>query len=136
MWECPKCQRQFKIKNQWHSCLRISPEKLFKNLPSQVTSIYNRLFEQCSLFCQFYADATKSCVYFVSTHRFLVIKPKKNGIILEFILNRKEDIFPVIKTSDIGKGKIVHYVKLDDPEDINDQIMGWIKDAHQLPENK
>jgi len=136
MWICPQCQREFKTKNQWHSCVKISPNDLLLSKPKQVRELYDRLVTQCSQFCQFKIDTTKSCIYFVSNHRFLVIKPQKSGIILEFLLDRKEDVFPVIKTFDIGKGRIVHYVKLDKPEDINDQIIGWINDAYQLLEEK
>jgi hypothetical protein len=132
MWKCPKCKREFKIKNQWHSCIEVTPDQLFLNKPESVKDLYDTLFNVCSTFSDLKTDTTKSCIYFVDKHRYLVIKPQKTGLILEFLLDRKEDIFPVIKIYDLGKGRFAHRVKLDEPEDINDQLIQWIKDAFLL----
>ncbi len=132
MWECPKCQRKFKIKNQWHSCVTVPLDEFFHNKPKHIKLMYELLHEKCSSFGDLSTDTTKSCIYFVSNHRYLVIKPQKESLILEFVLDRKEDIFPVIKIYDIGKGRFVHRLKLDQPEDINQQIIQWMEDAYHF----
>lgn len=132
MWTCPTCKRTFKTKNQSHSCVMVNPDDLFMNKPQVIQDVYKELFRRCAEFCHFETDTTKSCIYFVDKQRFLVLKPKSSGLILEFILHRKEDIFPVINTFEIGKNRFVHRLKLDTLIDINDQVLGWIKDAHLL----
>ena len=77
-----------------------------------------------------------SCIYFVDKNRFLALKPQKTGLILEFILDRSEDIFPVIKIIQISKKQFVHRLKLEDIDDINDQIIAWIKEACYLKNDK
>jgi len=129
MWKCPVCGRAFLNQNQWHSCVSISPDELFPYLPKSVKALYEHLLKRCRAFCDFSIDTTKSCLYLVDEYRFIVIKPKKSGLTLEFVLNRKEEVFPVIKTIDIGKGRFVHCVKLDAKKDLTDQILSWIKDA-------
>jgi len=136
MWQCPKCKRNFKTKNQWHSCVNISIDELFHNKPQKIKLIYAHLYQKCSSFCDLSTDTTKSCIYFISKHRYLVIKPQKDSLVLEFVLDRKEDIFPVIKIYDIGKGRFVHRIKLDHPDDINSQIIHWIKDAYLFSNKK
>jgi hypothetical protein len=132
MWKCPKCKREFRNKNQWHTCIQISDETLFLNKPEKVREIYDELYRACATFSDLITDTTKGCIYFVDKQRYLVIKPQKNGLILEFLLDREEDVFPVIKIHALGKGRFAHRIKLDDPQDINAQVMGWIEDAHKL----
>ena len=132
MWICPQCQREFKTKNQWHSCVTIPVEDLFINKPDSVKQLYELLVRKCRQFGEIKTDTTKSCIYFVSTHRYLAIKPQRNGLILEFALPQIEDIFPVIKIVKISKYQFVHRIKMDTPEDINDQVLGWIQEAGSL----
>ena len=136
MWTCLNCQRNFKTKNQSHSCVRTEVDDLFINTPPVVRDIYDELFRRCSRFCEIRTDTTKSCIYFMDTHRYLALKPRSTGLILEFILNRKEDIFPVINIFNINKHQVVHRMKLDSVADISDQIIEWIREAYQLKQSK
>ena len=137
MWTCPNCHRKFKTKNQSHSCVIMKVEDLFINLPPIIRNMYDELLQKCSEFNKIRTDTTKSCIYFLEGHdRYLAIKPRKSGIILEFILNRKEDVFPVINIFEISKNQIVHRIMLDSIDDINDQVLDWIRDAYLLKMNK
>jgi len=135
MWLCPKCNREFSTKNQWHSCAIIKEDEMFINSTRNVSEIYAVLKNKCTSFCDFNIDTTKSCLYFVKKKRFLVIKPKKNSLRLEFVLPHKIDIFPVIKIYEISKFRYVHFISLDNPEDINNDIINWIREAYQLSHN-
>lgn len=53
-------------------------------------------------------------------------------MIVEFILYRSEDIFPVIKIVQISKNHFAHRLKLESKEDIDVQLIGWIKEAYEL----
>lgn len=132
MWECPKCQRSFKTKNQWHSCVIVNIDAIFLGKPNIIKELYNELLKNCIHFGKIKIDTTLSCIYFMDKNRFLAIKPQKSGIIIEFILERSEEIFPVIKIVQISKNQFVHRLKLDSIEDINDQLIRWIKDAYDL----
>ena len=137
MWTCPKCKRKFKTKNQSHSCVQKKVEDLFINLPPVIKEMYDELARKCSEFCEIKTDTTKSCIYFLNEdYRYIAIKPRPSGLILEFILNHEEDIFPVIKTFAISKYQVIHRIKLDSVEDINDQILGWVQEAHELKKSK
>ena len=94
--------------------------------------MYEELLIKCASFVRIKIDTTLSCIYFIDKNRFLVIKPQKSGLIIEFILDRREDIFPVIKIVQISKNQFAHRLKLESREDINDQMIGWIKEAHDL----
>jgi hypothetical protein len=132
MWKCPECERLFKTKNQSHSRIKMELDDLFLEKPLNIRQMYEKLHSECSKFCKLTTDITRSCIYFVDVDRFLVIKPQKNGLILEFVFNRKYDVFPVIKIYDLGKGRYAHRMKLDAADDINEQVMSWVTEAFLL----
>ena len=132
MWMCAKCKRKFKTKNQWHSCVIVDPEELLSESHSSVKAIYNELRKHCLPLGEFKIDTTKSCLYFIDQERFLVIKPKKSLLVLEFVLNRPIDVFPVIKVIKIGKSKYAHRLVMEDAEDLTSEVLGWIFEAHAL----
>ncbi len=132
MWKCPQCKRTFITKNQWHSCVIVSPEEIFINKPRFVKELYNEILRRSASFGDIKIDTTLSCLYLVGKYRFLAVKPQNQGLIIEFALDRNEDIFPVIKTVRISKNQFVHRVKLDSLEDLNSQIMSGIKEAYFL----
>ena len=103
MWKCPECNRTFKTKNQWHSCVIISPDEVFINKPKFVEELYEEILKRCSSFGKIKIDTTLSCIYLVGKYRFLVLKPQRKGLIVEFVLDKNEDIFPVIKTVQIRR---------------------------------
>ena len=132
MWTCAKCKREFKTKNQSHSCVIVDPEELLSKNQSSVRAIYNELRKHYLLLREFKIDTTKSCLYFIDQERFLVIKPKKSSLILEFVLNRLIDVFPVIKVIELGKNKYVHRLVIEDSEDLTSEVLGWIFEAQAL----
>lgn len=132
MWICAKCKREFKTKNQSHSCVIIDPEELLSESLSSVRAIYKELRKHCLPLGEFKIDTTKSCMYFIDQERFLVIKPKKSSLILEFVLNNPIDVFPVIKVIKIGKNKYAHRLVIEDSEDLTSEVLGWIFEAHAL----
>lgn len=132
MWICPKCHRSFKTKNQPHSCVIVNADSMFSELPKHIKEVSAELLKICNALGEIKTDTTLSCIYFINKNRFLVLKPQKSGMIIEFILDRSEDIFPVIKIVQISKNLFAHRLKLESKEDINDQLIGWIKEAYEL----
>ena len=110
----------------------VEVDDLFINTYPVVREIYKALLNRCKNFADISIDTTKSCIYFVDEHRFMALKPKKTGMILEFVLNREMDVFPVIKVIEIGKFRYAHRLVLDDPGDITEEVITWIKDALEL----
>ena len=135
MWKCPDCHREFKNKNQWHSCVIVKEQELFANLPVHVWDLHEQLKSKCQEHGVVSVDTTKSCIYFVDQKRFLAIKPRKNGLILEFVLNREIDLFPVIKIFQIGKFRYAHRLAIDQQEDLTDEVIDWIQEARMLLKN-
>lgn len=74
----------------------------------------------------------KSAIIFSAKSTFLAVKPKKNWLDLEFILDYEADEFPVFKIIRAGKSRYVHFIRISTPENIDRQLMDWIRQAYAL----
>ena len=69
----------------------------------------------------------------ISTFLFLDLGPN-TGIVLEFALDRKIDDRRIIKVTKITKDKYANQTVLKRREDIDDQLVAWLREAFMLVE--
>jgi hypothetical protein len=55
----------------------------------------------------------------------------KNSLKLEFLLNRKLVSKRILRTQDFH-GHFLHYLRLSEPMDVDEELIGWLKEAYQL----
>ena len=132
-WTCPSCQRRFKLENQWHSCIVIDPESHFVNKNKNVKDTYNLLVKLVSEFGKdVRIEAVKNSIMVKGDSTFLAIKPKRDHLIIEFTLDKLIEEFPVFKSFHLSKNRFIHYVALETPEDVDEEIKIWLKSAYKL----
>ena len=133
MWTCPKCKRTFKRKDQQHSCNLISKESVFEKHPFQLKKLYDKIEKEVKKFGEYREETVgKDTIFFKTKSTFLGIKVKKDHLDLEFFLDKLENIPPVSKYLQTSKYRIVHLVPIDQPEDINPQLINWMKRSYVL----
>ncbi len=71
-------------------------------------------------------------IFFKTKSTFLGIKVKKDQLHVEFFLDHLENVPPVSKYLQTSKHRVVHLVPVDRPEDINKQLVNWIKESYKL----
>jgi hypothetical protein len=133
MWTCPKCGRTFKRKDQQHTCTLISKESLFAKRPSELKNLYNMIVKELKTFGTYREETVKPDVIFFKTKStFLAIKVKKDHLDIEFFLDHLEDVPPVSKYLQTSKNRVAHVVPVDKEEEINGQLIAWMKNSYQL----
>ena len=133
MWTCPKCKRSFKRKDQQHTCNLISKEQLFAKRPADLKKLYDQIVKVVRKFGEHREETVKPDVIFFKTKStFLAVKVKKDHLDIEFFLDHLEDQPPVSKFLQTSKHRVAHLVPIDDPEDINQQLIGWMKSSYEL----
>lgn len=133
MWTCPKCKRIFKRKDQSHSCILISKESLFTKRSPELKKLYDKIVKEVNKFGKYREETMKPDVIFFKTKStFLGIKVKKNHLDVEFYLEKLENVLPVTKYLQTSKNRVVHLVPIDQREDINKQLISWIKRSYDL----
>jgi predicted transport protein len=133
MWTCPGCGRSFKRKNQQHTCTLISKENLFAKRPPELKSLYGRIVKELQTFGDYREETVNPDVIFFKTKStFLAVKVKKDHLDIEFFLDHLEDVPPVSKYLRTSRNRVAHVVPIDSAEEINEQLIGWIKNSYEL----
>ena len=108
---CPKCDRPLTKANSWHYCQKIAIDDLFKGKSHELAVVFDKLLAEVTSWQGVSASATKSCVVFITTKTFLVVKVMKHELDLKFTLPEETDEFPIYKRQAYGK-KLEHYIRL------------------------
>ena len=133
MWTCPKCKRTFKRRDQQHSCILITKEFLFDKRPPGLKKLFDKIESEVKKFGEYREETVRPDVIFFKTKStFLGIKVKKDHLEIEFFLEKLEYKPPVSKYLQTSKNRVVHLVPVDQPEDINKQLIAWIKRSYDL----
>jgi len=133
MWTCPRCGREFKNKNQAHSCKLIDKDQLFEKRPPQLRRIYKKIVSFVDTLGEFKEEAVPPDVIFFKTiSTFLGVKVKATHLEVEFFLDHHEDNPVVSKFLQTSAHRFAHVVPVDDLNEIDTQLKKWIKDSYQL----
>ncbi len=131
-WICPICKKEFRNKNQLHSCAKVDLEDHLKNKLPQVIATFDKLMRELEKFGEITLDPVKTSVQVKAGATFLSVKPKKECIEIEFQLGEKIDKFPVYKNIRISKNRVLHFAVLKGPQEVTTRLVSWLKKSHEL----
>jgi hypothetical protein len=132
MWTCPECGKIFRNKNQYHSCYRLSLDDHLKYKPEHIRNTVLELVRRLEEFGPIRLNPVKSSIQVKAGATFLSIRPKKDHVEIEFQLPRLIEDFPVHRAIRISGNRVLHFVFLQDPGDVNDLLIDWLKESYRL----
>jgi hypothetical protein len=132
MWTCPNCNRQFKNKNQDHSCMVTPIESHFFNKEPGVKATFEKLSHEVSNFGPMTVNSVKHAILFTRGSHFLAVKPKRNWLDIEFVLPYPVEEFPIYKTVQASKYKWAHFIRLEAKSEVDELLHRWLKEAYEL----
>ena len=136
LWTCPECGRQFERPGQVHSCKIFSLEQHFEGKP--VGKALYDYFEQAVTRSTgpFKIESLECCIHFVGNFAFVAVKILTDKIRIDFSLARK------IKSKRFGKHvqmsahRHLYYVDIEKEDEIDPELMLWIKEARNIEKRK
>lgn len=131
-WICPNCKKEFKNKNQVHSCARVDLKEHIKNKSPQVKTTFDKLMRNLGKLGKITVNPVKTSIQVKATATFLSIKSKKDHMEIEFQLGNEVDEFPVYKNIRISKNRVLHFAILKSPQEVNAKLMNWLKKSYEL----
>lgn len=131
-WICPKCNRLFKHKTTYHSCVKVNAGMHFINKQPNVKEVYEKILKETKKFGKVNVSPVKSGILLKNVSTFLGIKPGKTFIDVDFFLPEETNEFPIYKTLRYTKNKVVHYVRLESPKEVDKQLVTWIKTSYSM----
>ena len=117
---------------QGHSCVVKSLDEHFINKEPGVRATYDRLESTLKTFGDFQVSPVINAILFSAESTFLAIKPKSKWLELEFVLDYQADEFPIHKTIQVSKTRYAHFVRIQNPKEVDEQLIRWIKKAYEL----
>jgi hypothetical protein len=131
LWRCPVCGREFAHPNQWHSHAGRPVESHFEGKP-EARAIYAELIKRLETFGPLRVDAVKTSINLIARRHLGGARVLKDGLRVGFVLERKLTAPRILRAEWIGGSKYAHSVKLTSPQEIDAQLLAWLKDAYDL----
>lgn len=132
MWMCPICLRMFRYENQQHTCGLSDLDAKFVEKPDALRKTYDKLESVARSFGPIYVEPMASVILFKAPCVFMEIRVKKDHLALLFILKRRIEEFPISRIVSYTKHKRVHFLEIDSPSQVNDQLISWLRESYLL----
>jgi uncharacterized protein DUF5655 len=107
-------------------------EALFIGKDDIVRSIYARLLEALHTIGPFEEEPKKTSIHLVHSVGFAGIHPRKSYLILNLRTDHPIESQRIMKTEQVSKSRFHNEVKLSSPDDIDQELLAWLKDAYLL----
>ena len=133
MWTCPKCGAKFVNMNQWHSCGRATVEEWLEGLGPRGIALYCR-FEGLIRACgEFHVAPAKTRIAFLGQVRFAgITKLDDDAMVCTFALPHGIDSPRFARVEEVVPGWFVHTLVVTAPEELDEEVQGWIRESHRL----
>ena len=131
-WTCPECGRIFARNKQAHSCESYGLDPLFYKSVKGVRDLYNLLVEKVMGFGKVDVRVGPYGVSLRNLSTFVNIIIEKNHLTLSFVREEPLDEFPVYQSYQHSGKRWSNLVKIESPEEIDEQLLNWLRDAYNL----
>lgn len=131
-WTCADCGRTFSRNKQAHSCEKHSIENLFIDKPQHIWHLYQALIDRIKEIGPLEVHVAKWNITLRASTTFMSINPEKKDLALTIIRDEPLDDFPVHNSFQYSKNRWSNHVKIETEEEIDKQLLTWIKEAYEL----
>ena len=131
-WKCPKCKKEFKNTNQAHSCYTVSLDEHLANKPAEIKKTFDKLLREVIKFGSVTLNPVKTSIQFKARSTFMSVKVKKFCLDIEFQQAEEISDYPIYKTFRISANRILHFIKIEKPSELDKKIIGWLRNAYKL----
>ena len=135
LWTCPRCRRLFKNRNQAHSCGQFTVEQLLDGNPPEIVELYDRLAELILGCGEVVVAPTKTRVLFKVRTVFVTVAATKNWLDVVLVLDRRLKSRRIKKAQEEYPG-IVHFLRIERIEDLDDDLANWLHEAYEYRKEK
>jgi hypothetical protein len=131
LWVCPLCGNSFAGKNMAHSCGRFELDALFTRSEPNVRAVFDTLAARVGALGAVTVIPQKTRATFQSRVRFLSVYPRKSSLVAGIWLRAPRASPRFRKIEHLGSSNFVHEVLLSRPDDVDAELIGWVRDARE-----
>jgi hypothetical protein len=135
LWTCLRCRRQFKNRNQAHSCGLFTVEQLLDGKPQEIVELYEQLDNLIRRCGEVLVAPTKTRVLFKLRTVFASVAVSKNWLDVVFVLGRRQQHRRIKKAQKEYPG-IVHFLRIEKASDLDADLIDWLQEAYDHRKQK
>lgn len=131
-WTCPACGRTFAREGQGHLCLPVNQlGDYLAALPDGHRAVTEAVIAVFAGLEDIVVEAADVGLFFKTSRKFAQLRPRRKWLVLIVLLRRKLDDPRVRSTIRATNSAIAHNVRLETPEDIDEDVRGWLIESYQ-----
>lgn len=130
-WKCPKCGRQFKNRNQAHSCKPYKLEDHFKGTHASAKPLYDNLLRKVKKYIgPFSVYSLECCIHLDTDTSFAAVFALKDKIRVRFVSEKPIKNKRIRASAQISKHQYKNEVEIATTGEIDKQLISWLKKAY------
>jgi hypothetical protein len=107
----------------------LGPDHHFSDKPEKIKKIFDLFLSTINEYDKVQVSFLKHAIIFSAKSSFLALKPKKLYMDIEIVLNEEKSGFPVYKIVRASRNKFVHFIKIEEPEEVDANIKSLVINA-------
>ncbi|HEU0016706.1 MAG TPA: DUF5655 domain-containing protein [Longimicrobium sp.] len=136
LWTCPECGRAFANRNQQHACGRHSLEAHFAGRDPRIRALFDAFLARIHEIGPVTVLPEKTRIAFQTRMSFAQLSPGRAWVDGHLVLARRVE-HPVFRRIDtISQRNHVHHFRLADEADITPDLLGFLREAYDVGEQK
>ena len=132
MWTCSSCGRRFKQRNQMHTCAVYNLDRHLTGKSAAVVAIYHLLAGHVGELGAVEIVPMKSSILFRVKTAFATVSIRGNWVDVYFSLRSEYSSARFRNVVQVSAARFVHGVRLESPDDIDEELLGWLSKARAL----
>lgn len=130
LWRCPVCGQTFVTRNMPHSCQVVALDSHFAGR-EELKPVFDAFVAAAEENGPVTINATKSRITLQARMRFAAVEaPRRRHLNAHVVLARPLTSPRFTKVEHIPPGYYVHRFRLHRPEDVDDEVRGWLAEAY------
>ena len=102
------------------------------SIASSVQETYNKLVNVIRQFGPVGEDPKKTSIHLINKTALAGVATRKDYLILTVKSDRELKSLRIHKTERVSAKRFHHEVKLASPDEVDSELIGWLKDAYEL----
>ena len=131
VWTCPQCKRQFCRHKQSHECApAMTLEEYFSTGPAHERPVFEAVMEHVDGLGPVHVEPVSVGIFLKHGRRFAELRPMQKWVALSFSLRRRVSHRLIVRKPISYGGRYYHVANVRGPDDIDDDIRGWLTEAY------
>jgi Domain of unknown function (DUF5655) len=105
---------------------------LFSGKEPNVHATYQEVLTSLRTIGPFAVEPKKSSIHLVRSSGFAGVHPRKGYLYLNLRLDRALSGPRIAKTEQVSKNRWHNEIRLDSPEQVDEELRGWLREAYTL----